>query len=165
MTLRNFADHYRLKLRRDDCRDEIIQGRAASFVCDGYGERLGLCLIFNTPRMWASAKKRLLAAEFEICQDGDTEGIATFNPADRVQVRLALKLAGVRPRKQASQAQLAALAAARDRLKSRQTPATEGFRTLDSTQPSQTGQRAVQGHSAFHAAKSTGGAARAEGSL
>lgn len=48
---------------------------------------------------WANAKKKLVAAGFTIRQEGDAECIALFDPENKVQSRLALKLAGVRIRR------------------------------------------------------------------
>jgi len=59
----------------------------------------------------AIAKKKLVAAGFEIRQDGDCEGSALFDPHDREQVKLALKLAGIRTRRELSPEKKAILVA------------------------------------------------------
>ncbi len=47
---------------------------------------------------WANARKKLVNAGFAIKQDGDAEGVLLFDPTDKSQARLALKLAGIRTR-------------------------------------------------------------------
>ena len=63
-----------------------------------------------TSRRWSYAKKKLAAAHFTIRQDADMEGTALFDPANRAQARLALKLAGVRRKRAVSAAERQRLA-------------------------------------------------------
>jgi hypothetical protein len=67
--------------------------------------------MFDTKAKWTYAKKKLTAGGFTIRQDGDTEGTALFNPEDKAQGRLALKIAGARVRRELTQEQRDALAA------------------------------------------------------
>ena len=122
MDLKEFADKHRVNLTRDGCADGIIPGKQCrdmpkrneyrSHVYDGFDDgRLGVRLMFATPRKWANARKKIKAAGFVIKQDGFSEGCATFDPADVRQARLALKLAGIKTRRHSpapSPAQLAA---------------------------------------------------------
>ena len=59
---------------------------------------------------WSNAKKKLVAAGFTIRQEGDAEGIALFDPENKAQSRLALKLAGIRVKRQLTEDQRKALA-------------------------------------------------------
>jgi hypothetical protein len=127
-TIQQFAEHYRLRTRRDECGVEIITGKLklprtsapdrieyASHVYDGFDDgSLGVCLFYPTARRWNAARRTLVAAGLTVKQDGDIEGCLTFDPASRQQVRAAMKAARIRPRREAkepSPAQLAARAA------------------------------------------------------
>ena len=111
MNLEQFADNYRLKISRDSCGANIIQGKY-SHIFDGYADgRLGVLFVAPTKRHWNNARKKMEAAGLVTKQNGDTEGALSFDPADKAQVRLALKLARVSPRRVAtppSPAQIAA---------------------------------------------------------
>lgn len=129
MTIKTFAESYRVRTRQDSCGDVIIPGKRyatdmpdrieyRSHVYDhDDGEHFGVCLTFTSARKWGSVRRKLEAAGFTIRQNGDTEGIGLFNPQDKAQSRLALKLAGVRTRRELSperrEAQARVLAAAR----------------------------------------------------
>jgi hypothetical protein len=123
-----FAQVENVRLRHDDCGDEMLLGRRGHVFEYGSG-RMGLYLTFNTKRQWSAAKRKLLAAGFVITQEGDTEGVATFDASNAGQVLVALKLAGIHRRRKPSAAMLAALATARDAaLKSRTRCSGGGFR-------------------------------------
>jgi hypothetical protein len=109
MELTAFAGHHRFKIRQDACGDQIVPGRQGH-VFEGYASGLGVCVQFETPKKWTFAKKAMLAAGLQIRQDGDTEGIAVFNPEDRNQARVAIKFAGVKPKRQISPEQKVVLA-------------------------------------------------------
>ncbi|MFZ0232410.1 MAG: hypothetical protein WA306_09345 [Candidatus Acidiferrales bacterium] len=108
MELTTFAGHHRFKVRQDACGDQIVPGRQGH-IFEGYTSGLGVCVQFETPKKWTFAKKAMLAAGLQIRQDGDTEGIAVFNPEDKIQARAAIKFAGVKPKRQISPEQKAVL--------------------------------------------------------
>jgi hypothetical protein len=111
-TTEGFAEKYRVRVKLDSCRDEIIPGYKAAkelparheyrnhVYVHSDGKSFGVCLLFESPRKWTEAKKKLHAAGFAVRQNGDTEGYATFDPANDAQARLALRLARVRQSKQ-----------------------------------------------------------------
>jgi len=125
-TLQQFAQHHRLKTRRDTSGEEIIAGHRklmrksqlpdrveyCSHVLDGFEDhRLGVCLFYPTERCWNFARKQLVALGCMVRQDGDTEGVLTFDPASRTQTRAVLRAARIFPRrlsKEPSPGQLAA---------------------------------------------------------
>ena len=86
-----------------------------------YGDgRFGLLLMFEMDNdheiggsgrsaKWANAKKKLVDAGI-IRQEGDAEGITLFDPENKAQSRLALKLAGIRVKRQLTEDQRKALA-------------------------------------------------------
>ena len=81
-----------------------------SHIFEGYADgRFGVCLMLATKARWTNARKRLEAAGFIIRQDGDTEGIATFDPTNGKQARLALKVTGARIKRAVTPEQRAAM--------------------------------------------------------
>ena len=81
LSLKQFAERYRLKLRRDECGDFDMVGKCGQVYVYAPG-RLAILFLGNTKRQWHAAKKKLAAAGFELMQDCDTEGSASFDPAD-----------------------------------------------------------------------------------
>lgn len=96
--VKQFAETYRVRARRDECGELIIPGRIGHVYEHGTG-RFGVYLECATKRAWKSAKRTLTAAGFTIRQNGDLEGTALFNPANEQQARLALEIARVRKRR------------------------------------------------------------------
>ena len=110
VSVKQFADKYRVKVQRDTCNDAVIFGkqfckdmldeyRSHVFDCED-GKHFGVCLMFSSPKKWGHARRKLEAVKFTICQNGDTEGIGLFNPDNKQQAKLALKLAGVKTRRE-----------------------------------------------------------------
>jgi hypothetical protein len=124
-TIERFAQKYRVKVRHDTCDEAIISGRrvkdmpdrpeSCSHIFDNGDGRLGVCLLFTSARTYGNARRTLETAGFAIRQNGHSEGIALFDPADDMQARLALTVAHVRIRRKASPAQLQHLDAIRAR--------------------------------------------------
>lgn len=117
MTITDFAKQHRLKVERDT-NDEtiIISGRLGESHLFEYDDaRMGVAVIPDTdrPHRWTAARKAFRNAGMTITQNGDCEGIATFDPDNQVQVRAALDYADVRRRREPSSAQLEVLAKAR----------------------------------------------------
>ena len=147
-TLEEFADMYRVHVRRDGCGDAIIPGKRFARSLDTDTKRLGkdirteyashiydngdgqfvMCLMFDSPKKWGNAKRKAEAAGFVIKMDCVStgvrpfydpygEGLALFDPSDKTQARLALKLTGARRKRQmvpeAKAALIARLALAR----------------------------------------------------
>lgn len=65
-----------------------------------------------TARKWNSVRRTLEAAGMRIKQNGDVDGVALFDPANKAQARLGLKVARVKAKRVPSSAQLAAIAKA-----------------------------------------------------
>lgn len=114
MDINEFAGKYGVKVKRDECNDAVVIGKRGN-VFDGFnGGRLGVCLLFATAHKWNRVRTALQASGFAVRQNGHTEGCATFDPSNKEQARLVLKVVGVRTQRQAiapSAAQLAARAA------------------------------------------------------
>lgn len=111
MDIQQFAENHNLKVSRDSCGASIVQGKY-SHIFDGYADgRLGVLFVAPTKRHWNNARKKMEAAGLITKQNGDTEGALSFDPVDKAQVRLVLKLTRIRPRRVAappSPAQIAA---------------------------------------------------------
>jgi hypothetical protein len=117
MDIKQFAEKYKVKTKRDGCDDTIIAGKHGH-VYEGFDSgRLGVCFMFGTPKKWNRVRKSVEAAGMKVTQNAHTEGCATFDPANTTQARLAVKLSGIKTRRIASPAQLAILALARERRK------------------------------------------------
>jgi len=112
MSLRAFAENNRLKVRRDEDNTRIIPGKHGH-IWDHGDDLFGVTLLDLTPRKWTHRKKLCLEAGMELQQDGDFEGTLLFDPTDVDQVRVALRVAGVKKRRTMSPAQLEVLARAR----------------------------------------------------
>jgi hypothetical protein len=74
MDIKAFAEKYRVKVRRDDCGDEIIPGRQLaatsdrtenrSHVCGASDDaRLGICLFYPTAKRWNFTQRLMIAAD------------------------------------------------------------------------------------------------------
>jgi hypothetical protein len=129
MTIEHFAEKYHARTRTEDGETFIpgTQWDAEHSTTNGhqvyeYGDgRLALLLMFpvdaeaheiggsGKSAKWVHARKKLIEAGLTIKQNGDAEGVALFNPEDKAQAKLALKMAGVRTR-QLSPERKAALA-------------------------------------------------------
>ena len=112
--LKQFSKRHRLKLRRDECGDYFIGGKWGQ-VYEYDPERLAVLFLGDTKRLWHAAKKKLTAARFRLMQDCDTEGTATFDPADTEQCRLAIQVIRAKPRRVLTPAQRAQLRAATEK--------------------------------------------------
>ena len=113
----DFATRYRLKLVKDDGGDPIIAGRIGSSNIYEYDDdSLGVIFITEAsqpPRtgLWNKFKADCLAVGMTLRQSGDAEGSFTFDPANREQVKLAIK--GIRARAKRQVTEQAAAGAAR----------------------------------------------------
>src|SRR6201998_487640 len=107
MTIQEFAEKYRLRIRRDGCFDPIIPGRSSKSDLSGLPDRpeyrphifegfndgkLGIFLAKKTARKSNFIKKQLVANGFCIKQEGYEEFTAVFDPTDHKQARLAMRV-------------------------------------------------------------------------
>lgn len=124
MNIQEFAEANRLRTKEDSCGERIVPGKQfcshmpkkveyRSHVYEHGTGQLGACLLFNSARKWEAAKRRMIDAGLTVRQNAYTEGTALFDSGDKAQVRLVLKLAGIKTRRTATPAQLATLQKAR----------------------------------------------------
>ena len=126
-TLIEFARRRRLRIRRDSDGTDIIPGRKGKSHLFEYDT--GVLAVMIMPETggahwWSAARAKFLAVGMQIRQNGDREGTATFDPNNRKQAKLAMKYAGVKPKRQVSPEQYAILVS---RLKR---PPEESVKTL-----------------------------------
>lgn len=111
-TLHEFAAACGVRVRRDQCGDPIMAGKYGQVYQYGAG-RLAVMFLSDSGRRWGAVRRKLGAAGFRLLQVGDTEGSGTFDPANRVQAQLALRVIGAKRIRRISPVQRAQLEAAR----------------------------------------------------
>ncbi len=135
MSLKQFSERYRLKLRRDECGGLFVGGKLG-LVYEYNPERLAILFRGDTKRQWHAAKKKLAAAGFQMMQDCDTEGTATFDPADAEQCQVAIQVVKAKTRRVMSPAGLAQLQTAREKAaRNRQIDCNRGVSGADLAPP------------------------------
>ena len=92
--IQEFADNHRLKTRIDDDLTKIIPGKIGHIF--EYDVLLGVMVMPNPPRRnyWGYVRASLIEAGFQVVQDSDSEGAATFDPTNPKQIKLAVRVAG-----------------------------------------------------------------------
>ena len=117
MTIIEFAEKHKLKVRRDsDDGTDIIPGmHDQSHLYEWDDSELAVMFITPAtkparPFFWRKYRDSGIAAGMRLIQDGDAEGCLGFDPTKPDQVKIALKLAGVKCKRQVSPEQLATLA-------------------------------------------------------
>jgi hypothetical protein len=104
-----FADNHRLKTRIDGDGTKIIPGRDGQIY--EYDADV-LAVMYRPkgdawkPKTWGNARRACLALGFTLLQDGDSEGCLSFDPTNKAQAKLALKVAHIKTRRIPSPAAL-----------------------------------------------------------
>ena len=111
--LQKFAERFRLKERRDECHDFFVGGKSGQLY-EYNPERLAVLFMGDTKRQWNDAKKKLAAAGFELMQDCDEEGSASFDPEDADQCQVAIQVIQAKKRRVLTPTGLAQLQTARE---------------------------------------------------
>lgn len=119
MTLKDFAEQYRLKLKFDECGDPVIQGRPDQTNIYEYsldGSRFGAMFMTSSkksPRtqLWRKFQSACLDAGMTPHQIGDAEGSFLFDPSNQTQAKVAIRAAKAKARKRISPERRAALVA------------------------------------------------------
>ena len=115
MELIAFAKQNRLTVRKDDCGDPVIRGKFGELY-EYSDSLLGVMLITPVskppkPRHWYRYREAGQVAAMVLQQNGDAEGALSFDPKNAEQVKIALKLAGVKPKRRVSPEERARLQA------------------------------------------------------
>jgi hypothetical protein len=121
MTLADFAEKNRFKVKRDDLGDAIILGKQGHLY-EYSATELGVMFMPPRtesepwgrwcPKTWGNLRRAAAAAGMTLRQNGDSEGCLSFDPKNNEQVKLALKIARVRPKRQPTADQVAKFVAA-----------------------------------------------------
>ena len=109
MELQTFAAEHRLKgFRMDECGDPEVVGKYGHlFECDSI---FGVCLEGAGTKTLERRKRDGLEAGMTFALDCDLgEAILHFDPADGLQARTAVKMAGIRRKKRVSREQIETL--------------------------------------------------------
>jgi len=103
-TIHAFAKENRLCTGRETDGATVILGQGGCHLYEcGNGELALMILSDGTHgRRWAGIRKKCLTVGMTLRQNGDDEGALSFNPNDRKQARLAIKVVGARPKRQLS---------------------------------------------------------------
>jgi hypothetical protein len=124
MNLKEFAEQYRLKVKHNaEDTTHVILGRMGQ-IYEYSGEELAVMFITSEnpcTRLWRAARNKCLAAGMTLRQDGDAEGSFSFDPENRDQAELAIKVAAVKRKKRISDQHRAKLAVAGIRFKDNRT--------------------------------------------
>lgn len=115
MTIQTFADKHRLRTRIDTDGTKIIPGRVGH-IYEYDDDLLGVMVMPDPPRVqyWGFARRNLKAVGCTVVQNGDGEGAATFDPENKQQAKLAIKVARIKRKRIMSEAQLDQLRRARE---------------------------------------------------
>lgn len=105
--IHTFAQQNRLPTSREiDDMTTVIRGQAGCHLYESSDSELGLMILSGPknarPRRWAGIRKKCLKAGMTLRQDGKDEGALSFDPNNRPQARLAIKISGARPKRQLS---------------------------------------------------------------
>ena len=120
LMIERFASTHRLKSALDECWERIVPGKHGHiYEWNTDGSVFGVMFMPpKTPRepwgkwcpkRWGNFKRAGLALGMTVVQNGDSEGCLSFDPNDKAQVKLAIKIAGVRPKRRISPEQHATL--------------------------------------------------------
>ncbi len=108
-----FVRSHRLRRKRDACGDPIVLGKLGH-IGEHDGEFFSIALQDTSSgpsrvRALLNRRRKALAAGFRLHQAGDCESILLFDLANAHQAKLAIRLVMARPKRRASEAQLANL--------------------------------------------------------
>ncbi len=98
MDIQEFANRYHLRVKRHEDGEPIISGKLGH-IYEHDESTLGLMFMPDRPRLWPNARRKLEAVDFVIWQNGDEEGSAFFDPTDKAEARLALKVVGAKQKR------------------------------------------------------------------
>lgn len=101
-----FAEQYRLRTSRESDGTTVIRGQGGCHLYEYSDSELGVMILSDgddsRPRRWSGIRKKCLAAGMILRQDAEDEGALSFDPNNKQQSRLAIKVTGVRPKRRLS---------------------------------------------------------------
>lgn len=111
--LREWADQHRVRVRRSEDGSPHVPGRDGE-VYEYAPGRLGVMVLDSTPRKWGFRRRKCEAAGMATIQNGDFEGTCLLDAANDEQAAVAIDVAHIKRKRVMSEAQLEALARARE---------------------------------------------------
>jgi len=140
LDIKEFAEKYRVRTRRDSCNEDIITGKLGH-IYEHSTAKLGVLFMPSAPRarLWSVVKSKGTAAGMTIRQNTESEGTLLFDPASPEQAKPALTLVRIKTKRIMSEAQALVLAKARIRLP--QTIALEGVSAARTHEPAENDKR------------------------
>lgn len=110
--IQDLASKHHLGTTRDVDGTTIMAG-TTGHVFEYSDTELGVMFMppSRRPRLWIKLRKKCLAAGMIPRQNGDAEGSFSFDPHNRIQARLAIKVAGAKKKRQLTAEQKQALLA------------------------------------------------------
>jgi predicted DNA-binding transcriptional regulator YafY len=110
MELKQFAEQFRLQVRRDVDGTDIVVGKFGHIYEHSVTK---LSVLFMPPvpraRLWSIVKAKGTEAGMIVRQNGDSEGTLVFDPNAPEQARLAIRLVRARPKRILTEEQRSAL--------------------------------------------------------
>jgi hypothetical protein len=101
-----FADQNRLRTSRETDGTTVICGQGGCHLYEYSDCELALMIVCDTgdtcPRRWSGIRKKCIAAGMTLRQNAENEGALSFDPNNKPQSRLAIKVTGVRPKRRLS---------------------------------------------------------------
>lgn len=127
MTIREFAERYRLRLAKDADGEPVVGGRPDTTSFERAESIFGVMFMTDgkkPPRteLFGKFKAVCLAAGMTPHQTGDAEGTFLFDPTDKAQATVAIKAAKARAKRRVSSEQAAAGAARLAAVRTAQNP-------------------------------------------
>lgn len=112
MTIKDFATKYNLHVKSDKQDDTSVIPGSVGHIYEYSPSELGLLILppgDPRPRLYTAIKEKCMSVGMTLRQNCDAEGAFSFDPENKIQARLAIKVAQVRPKKQISEAHKAKL--------------------------------------------------------
>ena len=100
--LKQFAVKRRLKIKTTNDGEKIVAGHLGESHIYQYSlTELGVAFVPGkwTPKTWGNHKRAAIALGMTLRQDGDSEGMLSFDPEDGSQGTLAIRIAKVRAKR------------------------------------------------------------------
>lgn len=104
--IHSFAEQNRLRTSRETDGTTVICGQAGCHLYEYSDSELGLMVLCDSedprPRRWSGIRKKCIAAGMTLRQNAEDEGALSFDPNNREQSRVAIKITGLRPKRRLS---------------------------------------------------------------
>ena len=101
-----FAEQNRLRTSRESDGATVIRGQDGCHLYEYSDSELGLMILSDSddtrPRRWSGLRKKCIAAGMILRQNAEDEGALSFDPNNKQQSLLAIKVTGVRPKRRLS---------------------------------------------------------------